>query len=278
MQRRRQARVDLVLQCQALGQRLRPEFGLEAGEQFAERKSGGLLGVVVVVRACDQEQVIHHAEQVARRIPDLLAAFAQHLVADLALDLIVHPEDDVERRAQFVAYVGQENRLAAVRTFGGIARRHQFGGSRRDEFLEAVAVGFDLAAQALAIEQVLHALAGDLDVDRLQQVVGSAELEAVQLRAVVAERSDENDRNLRQQRVRLEQPAGLVAVHAGHHHVEQDQLRRRLGRHVERRLARGHELEGKLLVQRVGQHHQVGWRVIDDKNLGALRVHGGLAL
>jgi len=65
----------------------------------------------------------------------------------------------------------------------------------------------------------------------------------------------------------LDAATGLEAVDAGHHRIEQDQVRRDVVQPLQRRQAVGgdqHDMAA--LIERVGQHGQVVGHVIDDQH------------
>ncbi|MCY1428501.1 hypothetical protein D9M71_443880 [compost metagenome] len=69
-----------------------------------------------------------------------------------------------------------------------------------------------------------HARLDDQRADRLGDVVHRADLEALGLVVDIGQCGDEDHRDGAGRRLALEHPAHLVAGHARHHHVEQDQV------------------------------------------------------
>ena len=81
-----------------------------------------------------------------------------------------------------------------------------------------------LIAEALLLQARADARAEQHRVEGLRQVVLRAELDAPHHAVHLVERRDHQDGQLPQRRVALELPEHLVAVDAGHHDVEQDQV------------------------------------------------------
>ena len=113
-------------------------------------------------------------------------------------------------------------------------------------------------------------------VDRLGQEVVGPRLEGLDL-LLVAAGGDHHDRQERRGRVRADPPAHLVAVHARHHDVEQDEVDAALGQRGERLLT---GLRAADVVAARGQHRleqpDVRRLVVDDEHrvvLGRIR-HG----
>ena len=110
-----------------------------------------------------------------------------------------------------------------------------------------------------------------LDHDRLGDVVDAAGFQPAHDVLGLGEPGHEDDRHVGKARVALEPPAGLEAVHAGHHGVEQDDVGRDLvddahrGRAVER-----HHHGHAGAVERVGEQPQRLRRVVDDERDVAL--------
>jgi hypothetical protein len=82
---------------------------------------------------------------------------------------------------------------------------------------------------ALELQLGLHARQHHRRADRLGDVVHPADLEAGRLRFDIGLGRQEQHRDVGGARVLLEAAADLVAVHLGHHHVEQDDVGRRIG-------------------------------------------------
>ena len=78
---------------------------------------------------------------------------------------------------------------------------------------------------ALVLEVVADARLDDLAIDRFGDVVDRPRVEPSNLVGRRPQRGNEDDRYPRRPRVVLQARAGFVAVDAGHHHVEQDDVR-----------------------------------------------------
>ena len=135
---------------------------------------------------------------------------------------------------------------------------------------QARVVALQLAQQAADAQVRVHARQQFGQAHRLGDVVDAAGGEAGA--GIVAARGDEDDGDRRQRGRGLQPPAHLEAVHARHHHVEQDQVRaQRVGQ-----LQRAHAAvrQRHLMAQRdeqVGQDLGVDRRVVDHQDLRRLR-------
>jgi hypothetical protein len=109
-----------------------------------------------------------------------------------------------------------------------------------------------------------------LDAQRLGHVVDGAAGEPGELVDELVERGHEDDGNGLGGRERLQAPAGLEAVHAGHHYVEQDQVGQHEARALDALLAilRDHDPEAALR-EVFGERPDVLRRVVDDEDRAA---------
>jgi hypothetical protein len=185
----------------------------------------------------------------------------QHRVADEFVDVRAMSEHDLRhcreisvqhRRQIFRLHVGggrgeildvaEEHRQPLA--FGGelhVARtgedrgidlgREVFGELDREAlqhpglFVEGRVALLDLL-QGIAQQQVgVHTRAHDGGVERLVDVIDRAELEPLSLILGFGPGGQKDHRNGRGLRIGLEPPTDLVAIHVGHRHVEQDQVR-----------------------------------------------------
>ena len=125
-----------------------------------------------------------------------------------------------------------------------------------------------LVLEALGEDRAPHARC-ELDrFERLGDVVDPADFEALAQIFVSVPRGDEDHGDVRCLRLGLEAAAGLPAVHAGHHHVEQDQVRLLGPRKGDRALAGARDLclaADRLEAPRQELH--VRDLVVDDEHL-----------
>ena len=132
-----------------------------------------------------------------------------------------------------MAHVAQKDALGLV---GDICRLQRDGkplGARLHELLKLVSLRFDLHAQLLTLDQVADAVPGHRHIDRLGDEVSRTQRQTAILGTRVAGGSDKDHRNIAQQWVRLQTPAGLISIHLRHHDVEQNQSRSDLRRQLE---------------------------------------------
>ena len=107
-----------------------------------------------------------------------------------------------------------------------------------------------------------------------QEVVGAG-LDALDALALRVERGDEDDRQQRGRGIGAKVPAHVVAGQAGHHHVEQDEVRR-LRRDLGERLLAvdGGRHRVALHAEQVGEELDVVRRVVDHQHFGRRRHVG----
>ena len=98
-------------------------------------------------------------------------------------------------------------------------------------------------------------------------VVDRADVEALLLLHLLGLGGKEDDGNVARGGNVLQSPADLIAVHAGHHHVEQDEigLFGAVG-DGQRLLAVGGNFRPVRVLQHPRDHGDVGWRVVDDQH------------
>lgn len=122
-----------------------------------------------------------------------------------------------------------------------------------------------------------------LDLKGLGDIVHPASPEAFHNPLCFTPGGDEDHRDLSRTSHLLQSAAGVIPVHAGHHHVEQNDIGWRLGNRVEGLLAAhgGCDVEvlgGKLRLQ----HPDVGENIVDDqdasRHLRLLGQRGNAAL
>ena len=102
--------------------------------------------------------------------------------------------------------------------------------------------------------------------DRLVDEIDGTEFEAQFLIGSFGFGGEEDHRHAGGRRVRLQCPADRIAIHLGHHHIEQDQIRRRrLGQRQPALPAVG-QLDPVMLTQQLVEQTEVGGCVVDDKH------------
>jgi hypothetical protein len=109
--------------------------------------------------------------------------------------------------------------------------------------------------------------AHDGGVEQLVNVIDRAKLKPFCLILGFGAGGQKDHRNGSRLRIGLEPPADLVAIHVGHRHVEQDQVRLVAGTSMfERPRAAGRYLGAILILQDGQRRGNVGRRVVDDQN------------
>ncbi len=104
------------------------------------------------------EDVVDDRKQVAAGVVDLVEALDLFRRRAASAQQVVEADDGVDRRADFVAHVGQEAALGETRRLGLLARVRQFFGAADDQLFEMVAMAVELLADTL--------LFGDVVLDR----------------------------------------------------------------------------------------------------------------
>ncbi|MCY1365610.1 hypothetical protein D9M69_524640 [compost metagenome] len=112
----------------------------------------------------------------------------------------------------------------------GVVQALDFAGPALDLQFQVFALVAQVVGGGLQLQVRAYPGEQERRADRLGDVVGGAEVEAVLLVGQLAARGEENHRNVAGRRVGLEAAADLVAVLLRHHHVEQDQVRLRVQR------------------------------------------------
>ena len=126
-------------------------------------------------------------------------------------------------------------------------------------------------AMPAAAQRRLHAAAELAQRERLGDVVVGAELEAEDLVDLLGLRGEHDDRH---GAARAQAPAHLEAVEPGHHHVEHDEVERRLAEARQRLPAvdRLHDLVA-VLAQRVAEQRLDRLLVVDEQDAGRSVEH-----
>jgi hypothetical protein len=102
------------------------------------------------------ENVVDDAEQMVRRVADLVEALAVLRLADVALEQVGHAEDGVHRRADLVAHVGQELALRPVGCLGFLAGCLGLPRAAAHHFLQVFAMLGQFGLDTLAFGNVLE--------------------------------------------------------------------------------------------------------------------------
>ncbi len=123
--------------------------------------------------------------------------------------------------------------------------------------------------RGLQREVGVHPRQQDGRTDRLGDVVHRAHRQAAPLVLRRAARGQEDDGNVARGGMRLELPADLVAVQAGHHDVKQDQVGRRVGLgDAQRLLAVVGHLDEVMVAQQRGHEREVVGGVVHHQHRG----------
>jgi hypothetical protein len=162
--------------------------------------------------------------------------------------------------------------------------------------VEGAEVGQAGEAVGLAEGSVVLLLGGELQgpidarhqlllAERLGEVVGRAEREALALRLGVSLGGEEDDRRVGGPGVAAQAGERAESVHAGKEQVEQDQLGVQLGGALERRFAVAHRLDVVVRAEQFAQHHARIVVVLDHEDERSLALsrrgrhaHAGLGL
>src|SRR5665648_216909 len=178
-------------------------------------------------------------------------------VAEQHGDILVAPRDHRPEFADLVSRLFRQQRMQQL--IGLCARLLRLA----ERFLE----------RQLRLDPSKH----DRSRERLVDVIDGADLETLLLVDRVSFRREEDDGDFSRLGIRLEPAANLVAVHARHHHVEQDQVRC-LGPHGDRQrlLAIGRHLGVKQILEHPRHHGDVGRRIVNHEHELAVRAqhHG----
>ena len=119
-----------------------------------------------------------------------------------------------------------------------------------------------------------HAGLDDGRADRLGDVVHRADLEAPRLVGHIGQRGDEDHRDGAGGLLGLESLADFEAGHAGHHHIQQDQVRTLAVGQFQRLLAILGEQQAVVVLQDVAQHLEVGSFVVHQQQAGPMILGG----
>ncbi len=106
-----------------------------------------------------------------------------------------------------------------------------------------------------------------LAMNRLRNVIHSADFQSLHLALHIVERRKKDDWNIGGLRVRFELGAGLESGLSGHHDVQKNQIRVRGAAEFPSRRAVGRRNSAKAFrVQHILQQQHVDRRVVDDQN------------
>ena len=124
-----------------------------------------------------------------------------------------------------------------------------------------------LVARALELDLRAHACQHHRRTQRLGDVVHRPQRQAALFFFGGVERGDADHRDVARQRVVAQAPHHLVAVHARHHQVEQDQVGPRVGgRQPQRRRARVGGAHRVLAHQQLAQNREVLGHIVDNEH------------
>ena len=192
------------------------------------------------------------------------AGFLEHAVGDADLADVVHGRGVQQvvglrfrhaggqaQDAREMAHADHVQARLVVLVFGGQAEALDDFQARRAQFFHA----HERQVRA-------HARAHDRRADGLGDVVDGARFEALDFVVAVVQRGDEDDGHGGQQRIGLQRGADFITAHAGHHHVEQDQVGAFLARQFERARAVLGKAQAVMVLQDLAQQLQVAGLVV----------------
>ena len=169
------------------------------------------------------------------------------------------------------ASCGEKNRFS----------RPTFSSWRTPSSTRCSSVRFSSASSSLLLQQLVverldaqeraHAREQLVLADRLGEEVVGAGVETLGALLSRVERGDEDDRQHRMRRIGADRRAHLVAAHAGHHHVEEDEVGALGARAPPAPRARcGSAGAIALRREQVGEQLDVHRDVVDDEDLGGV--------
>jgi len=134
--------------------------------------------------------------------------------------------------------------------------------------------------QAMTLQMCAHPHEHFLFADRFGHIVDAACGQTTHNVLSIAARGDEDDRDIARLFVLLETLARCKAIDAGHHHIQQDQLRLAQGHDVQCLFATGGTHNPILVgLQGLTQQLDIGGNIVDDKYIGSpqvdIRLTGG---
>ena len=191
-----------------------------------------------------------------------------------ALDQVCHANDGVHGGSNLMAHVGQKIRFHAGSTLGlgqGVAQ-----GQRAllhllfQILIEPTQFVFTIfQGQVQAYPSPHHRLVDGL-VDEIHRAFG----QGARLAFGIVLGRDKNDRNTASVGVSLERGAHRIPIHAGHHHIQQDQVRALVPDQRQTLSARGGKLNLVAAGQDLSENLHVLDDVVDDENSGFVRHVG----
>ena len=148
-----------------------------------------------------------------------------------------------------------------------IFRRGEAERVRQTESRGANGTGAQLIRKVLQPDEAAHAREQREFVDRLGQEIVSAGLQAGQTIRGAIQRGDHHHWQMRGRRCGFKAAADLVAVHTGHHHVEQHDIAFAALADVER-LGPAHRRDNREILRRQPRFEQpdIGENVVDNEN------------
>ena len=171
----------------------------------------------------DANQALGPRHEQCRRHPlagDVTDQKAEHSV--LGQEEIVEVAADLTRRLHAGEQV--EGKLDRRRRERVRHHRHLQAARRLQLLLQPRQMRLDLVAQPLLLERGAEPSLEQHRVERLEQIVDRAELDAAHHAVHLVERRDHDHRKIAQTRLILEPVQHPIAVDLRHHHVEQNQV------------------------------------------------------
>ncbi len=161
----------------------------------------------------------------------------------------------------------------------------EIGGTLLHLLLQRFAVPAIVVAERLEPQEIFHTHGQLGAIHRLAEKVLRAGAESAHPRVAVAMGRDHDDRNVSRGEISFDLTRHVVAVHPGHHEIEQDQVGRLVSHHRDRLLAAGRDNH----LQALGREHRFQQRpvlplVVDDEDAGTMigecgtRIHDGPSL
>ncbi len=264
-----QVGVDVAAQLQALDVGARLHALQLVAQQGGQVKGNHLDGDVVGLAARQVQDVVDELQQVLGGVVNRVQKAARLLVLQAVFKQRDEAQDVVHGRAQFVAHVGQEGALGAVGALGGVARGGQLAGARLHQLLQVLAVQLQLARLALQLQLQPHARAHHLVVEGLVDEIDRPGVQRLRLALGVGLGGDEDDGQLARGGPPAQLGQHLVAVHAGHHHVQQHQVGHgAAGQQLQRVGAAGGKAQVAVALQHADEELDVGDGVVHHQHGG----------
>ena len=262
-------RACLPLQLQV--QPLRAGLGLQHPHGLGHRRlhveGCGLDVQAPGLDAGEVEQVIHHGQQVPPGREDApVAIVGRRRGRRPAQPELGQAHDGVQRGAQLVAHARDEIAARPRSAFGTLQGIHQGVRALADLTLQVLVEAGEIPRSPLQFEVQAHACDHEIGAEGLVDDVDRAGGQCLRFAGRVGSRGDEEDGHLARRVLLAQCGTDLEAVHLGHHHVEQDQIRRALAGEVDAFTAGGGELDVAFGGQHFRQQDDVLDHVVDDQD------------